>query len=493
MFAARFLVGIALFLTIQFIFMVLYNKQIQPKRRIRRQKQAQMKIIIVGDGKVGFTLSEHLSREGHDITIIDNRNDVLQKTIESLDVITIRGNGASSSVLKKAEVNKADLLIAATSSDEVNMICCLMGKKLGVKKTIARIRNPEYSEQLAMMENEMGLSMVVNPELATAMEISHLISFPSAINIGIFADDRVYLIEFKVKADNPMAGLSISAIQEKYSSNILICAVYRDSRIYIPNGDFIIKAGDHIHIVGDYESIDEHLKALGYREKKTRQVMIVGGGLITYYLSHILIDYGIEVKIIEKKKGKCEELCESIPQALLIYGDGTEKQLLDSERIDSTDAFIALTDVDEENLIMSMYAAYKNVPKVITKINRLEYADVIRQAGIDRVISPKYITANHIVRYVRGMQNLQGSRIKTLYRIMGKSAEVVEFVATSSTKHLGTPLAQIPLRKNILITTIVRDDDIIIPKGKDCFLEGDTVIVVTTMKQLEDLNEIFEK
>ncbi len=452
-----------------------------------------MKIIIVGDGKVGFTLSEHLSREGHDITIIDSRDDVLQKTIESLDVITIRGNGASIKVLNKAQAKNADLLIAATSSDEVNMICCLMGKKIGVKKTIARIRNPEYSEQLALMKDEMALSMIVNPELATAMDISHLISFPSAINIGIFADDRVYLIEFKVDDYSPIAGMSISAIQEKYKSDILICAVYREAQIYIPNGDFVIKEGDHIHVAGDYESIGAYLKALGHHEKKAKLVIIVGGGLITYYLSNILTDYGIEVKIIEKNKSKCEDLCEYTSQALIIYGDGTEKQLLDAEGISNADAFVALTDIDEENLIMSMYAAYKHVPKVITKINRLEYTDVIRKAGIDRVISPKYIAANHIVRYVRGMQNTKGSQIKTLYRIMGKSAEVVEFEATASTEYLGVPLMQMQLKKNILITTIVRKDSVIIPKGKDYFLEGDTVIVVTTMKQLEDLNEIFAK
>ena len=452
-----------------------------------------MKIIIVGDGKVGFTLSEHLSREGHDITIIDNKSDVLQKTIEALDVITIRGNGASISVLNKAQVSEADLLIAATSSDEVNMICCLIGKKLGAHETIARIRNPEYSEQLMMLRQEMGLSMIVNPELATAMEIFHLISFPSAINIGIFADDRVYMVEFKVGQDNPMVGLSLSRIQEKYSSDILICAVYRDNNIYIPNGDFIIKADDHIHIAGDHDSIGTHIKAIGYSQKKVKSVMLVGGGLITYYLSNILFDYGIQVKIIEKNQKKCEDLCEYIPDALIIYGDGTNKALLDSEGIANTDAFVALTDIDEENLIMSMYAAYRSVPKVITKINRLEYTDVIRKAGIDRVISPKYITANSIVRYVRSMQHLKGSRIKTLYRIMGKAAEVVEFVATADTKFLGTPLAQIPLKKNNLITTIVHDDEVIIPKGKDCFYEGDTVIVVTTMNQLEDLNEIFLK
>ncbi len=452
-----------------------------------------MKIVIVGDGKVGFTLSEHLSREGHDVTIIDNREEVLLRTIESLDVITIRGNGASSSVLLKAQADKADLLIAATSSDEVNMICCLTGKKLGVKKAIARIRNPEYSNQLAMMKEEMALSMIVNPELSTAMEISHLISFPSAINVGVFADDRVYLFEFKVSEANPMAGLSVANIQKTYFSNTLICAVNRGSRVFIPNGDFVIESGDHIHVAGEYESIGAHLKALGYNEKKTKLVMIIGGGLITYYLSNILIDYGIEVKIIEKDKTKCEQLCESLPQALIINGDGTERQLLDSEGIGDVDAYIALTNIDEENLIMSMYAVFKNVPKVIAKINRLEYADVIRQAGIDRVISPKLITANHIVRYVRSMQNLKGSKIKTLYRIMDDSAEVVEFVATSSTKHLGKTLMQIPFKKDILIATIVRKDNVIIPKGDDYFLEGDTVIVVTTMKQLEDLNEVFER
>ncbi len=451
-----------------------------------------MKIVIAGDGKIGFTLSEHLSREGHDITIVDNRKDVLQRTVEFLDVITIKGNGASVRVLQQAGVKDADLFIAATSTDELNMLSCVLAKKLGAPNTIARIRNPEYSEQLCMMKDEMGLSMVVNPELAAAMEISHIISFPSALNVGVFADDRVYLVEYKIQLDNSLTGQTISKIHQDYSKDVLICAVFRDKEIFIPNGDFVIQANDHIYIVGEYENIRTFIISLGHANDKVKSVMMVGGGLIAQYLSHILGEYGIKIKIIEVNQNKCEYLCEFVPEALVINGDGTEKELLDAEGIEKADAFIALTDMDEENLIMSMYAAYNGVSKVITKINRLEYAAVIQKAGVDKVISPKYIAANHIVRFVRGMQKKKGSDIKTLYRIMGKSAEIVEFVATSSTRHLGEPLSQLPFKKGLLITTIVRGDDVIIPKGNDVIFEGDHVIVATMMNQLEDLNEIFK-
>ncbi len=450
-----------------------------------------MKIIIVGDGKVGYTLSENLSKEGHDITIIDNQKHVLKKSIDSLDVIAIKGNGASYAVQKNAGISDADLLIAATSTDEVNMICCLIAKKLGAKHTIARIRNPEYNEQLKMMKQEMGLSMVVNPELATAIEISRLVSFPSAINIGTFADGKVSLIEYRIEAGNPLVGKAISTLKERYTSRIIICAVNRGSDIHIPKGDFVIAAGDTIHIAGSHKSINDFLHSLGQSEKKIKSVMIVGGGLIAFYLSRMLIDSGIQVKIIEKKEFKCEYLCETLPEALIIYGDGTDKELLDAEGITYTDAFIALTDMDEENLIMSMYAAYKGVSKVITKINRIEYTNVIKKAGIDRVISPKYIAANEIVRYVRSMESMGGGSIKTLYRIIGQQAEMIEFVATSGTHYLNIPINDLPIKKNLLITTIVRGENVIIPKGKNCIMEGDTVIVVTTMKLLDDLNQIF--
>lgn len=450
-----------------------------------------MKIIIVGDGKVGFALSENLSREGHDVTIIDNKNDVLQRSIESLDVFTIKGNGASASVLKSAGIDKADLLIAATSMDEVNMICCLMAKKLGADRTIARIRNPEYSEQLKMFESEMGLSMIVNPEFASAREIARLVSFPSALSLGTFADDRVYMVEFKVHGGNPIVGRPLSSMPELCSSQILVSAVNRGSDVYIPGGDFVIEAHDHIHIVGDYDSIVNYLKSVGQLEKKVRSAMIVGGGLITYYLTQMLLDHRMDVKIIEKSPDVCEQLSDSFPKALVIGGDGTEKELLDAEGLSDYGAFVALTNMDEENLIMSLYASYRGVPKVITKINRLGYADVIRKTGINRVISPKNIATNHIIRYVRNMENPTGNRIKTLYRLAGDCAEVVEFSATASTQNLGVPLSELRLKKNLLITTIVRDGSIIIPKGKDAIYEGDSVVVITTIKQLRDLNEIF--
>lgn len=450
-----------------------------------------MKIIIVGDGKVGYTLSDNLSREGHDITIIDNQEHVLKKSTDSLDVIAIKGNGASYAVQESAGISEADLLIAATSTDEVNMICCLIGKKLGAKHTIARIRNPEYNEQLKMMKQEMGLSMVVNPELAAAIEISRLVSFPSAISIGTFADGKVSLIEYRIESGNPLVGKAISTLKEKYTSRIIICAINRGSEIFIPKGDFVIAVGDNIHIAGSNKGLNDFLYSLGQNEKKIKSVMIVGGSLIAFYLSRMLIDGGIQVKIIEKKENKCEYLCETIPEAMVIYGDGTEKELLDAEGISYTGAFIALTDMDEENLIMSMYAAYKGVSKVITKINRLEYTSVIKKAGIDRVISPKHIAANEIVRYVRSMESMGGDSIKTLYRIIGQQAEMIEFVATSETYHLNVPIIELPLKKNLLITAIVRGDDVIIPKGKNCIMEGDTVIIVTTMKQLDVLNQIF--
>ena len=450
-----------------------------------------MKIIIVGDGKVGYTLSENLSREGHDITIIDNQRHVLKKSIEALDVIAITGNGASYAVQHEAGVSSADLLIAATSMDEVNMLCCLIAKKLGAKNTIARIRNPEYNEQLQLMKEEMGLSMVVNPELASATEIFRLISFPSAISIGTFSKSKVFLIEYKVEAGNPLAGKAIGELQGKHSSKILICAVARGQDTYIPNGDFVIQAGDNIHLAGTHRHISEFLLSLGQRDKRIKSAFIVGGGLIAFYLSKLLIDHGIQVKIIDKKEIKCGQLCESIPEALIIYGDGTDKELLDAEGLAYTDVFIGLTDIDEENLIMSLYAAYKNVPKVITKINRLEYAEVIKKAGVDRVISPKHIAANEIVRYVRSMERPGFGDIKTLYRIIGRQVEMVEFLATANTRHLGTPLSVLPLKSDLLITAIVRGRHVIIPKGKDYLQENDTVIVVTAKRQLDNLNQIF--
>ncbi len=449
-----------------------------------------MRIIIVGDGKVGYTLSENLSREGHDITIIDNRNDVLQRSMESLDVFTIKGNGTSASVLKQAGVAKADLLIAATSMDEVNILCCLMGRKLGAERTIARIRNPEYREQLTMFEKEMGLSMAVNPEFASAKEIARLVSFPSAMSVGTFADDRVFMAEFRIDKDNPLAGKPVSSLHDM-RMDILIGVVDRQHEAFIPNGDFVLNPGDHIHIVGDYASIGNYLKSTGQREKKVRSVMIVGGGLIAHYLSTMLIDLGIDVKIIEKEQDRCEYLSEILPAAMIISGDGTSKELLDSEGLTDYSAFIALTDMDEENLIISLYAAYKGVPKVITKINRLGYADVISNAGINRVISPKNIAANQIIRYVRNMENTNGNRIKTLYRVVGNSAEVVEFSASASTKNLGVPFSKLPIKNDVLIATIVRNNEIIIPKGKDYIVEGDSVIVVTTIEHLNDLNDIF--
>lgn len=448
-----------------------------------------MKIIIVGDGKVGFTLATRLSEEGHDITVVDNKSEALHKAVESLDVLTVEGNGASFSVLEEAGIKETDLLIAATAMDEVNMLCCLIGKRLGAKRTIAKMRDPDYFDQLESMKEEMGLSMVINPEQAAAEEIMRLITFPAALSIGSFAEGRVYVMEYKISPNGNLAGYSLAEIMAKYYSEILVCAVTRDGKVYIPDGSFVIKPGDHISVTGSHSSIGDFLYKCGQQEKKIKSTIIVGGGHITYYLSKLLIESGYSVKIIENNSSQCENLSTALKGVLVIEGDGTDQELLDAERIDKAGAFVALSDLDEDNLLMSIYAADKGVPKVIARINRTGYADVITKAGVNSVISPQSITANHIVQYVRNMSK-RSNHLKSLYLIKDQ-AELIEFTADDITEKLGIPLSSLKIKPGIIIAAIVRGDKVIIPKGGNKLLSGDRVVISTTVKQMADLREIF--
>ncbi|MGI5891898.1 MAG: Trk system potassium transporter TrkA [Bacillota bacterium] len=450
-----------------------------------------MEIVIVGDGKVGYTLAEQLSQENHNITVIDNDPEALSRVTDFLDVIGVEGNGASYDVQKEAGVAEADLLIAATSSDEVNMICCLIARKLGARHTIARIRNPEYSRQLYILKEELAMSMVINPEHAAAVEISRLISFPSAINTGSFAKGMVDVVELKIDVNNPLDGKSLAQINKENKVNVLICAVERDNKLIIPDGNFVLHVGDHIYICGDNKKIARFIHSSGIASHRIRSVMIIGAGKISYYLSKILVEMGIHVQIIERDPHRCEIISDNFPHVLVIEGDGSEQNLLDAEGIDSVDAFVALTNIDEENLLIAMYAAKKGVPKVITKLNRLNYLDIIKETGIDSVISPKYITAYQIVQYVRAMENAVGSQVKTLYRIAEGQAEIVEFLATNNTLHLGEKLRDIKTRPDVLITAIVRDRQLVIPTGNDHIEENDSVVIITTKKMFNDLNNIF--
>ncbi len=451
-----------------------------------------MNIVIIGDGKVGYTLAEQLSREDHDITMIEKNSFTLQRTVESLDIEGVLGNGASYKVQMEAGVNHADLLIAATSSDEINMISCLLARKLGAKHTIARIRNAEYGPQLMLLKDELGLSMVINPEQATAVEISRLISFPSAIAASSFAKGRVCVIAVRVRPESKLAGLQLCQIHQKFPVNILIGAVQREDQVIIPDGNFTLEPGDIVHVMGDQKKIALFFRDVGTISRKVKRVMIIGGSRIAYYLAKILDDMRIDVRIIEQKPERCQYLDQELPHVLVIEGDGTEQNLLSEEGVDEMDAFVALTDIDEENMIISMYASRCGVNKVIAKINRLNYLDIITDAGIDSVVSPKLITASQMIQYVRALENASGSsQVQTLYRIANNQAEILEFRVQDGTKHLGETLNDIQLRPNTLIGAIVRKHDLIIPRGSDRILAGDKVIVITCNQMYHDLADIF--
>ena len=450
-----------------------------------------MKIVIIGDGKVGFTLAEQLAIENHDITIIDHNPSPLKSTMDKLDVISILGNGASYTVQMQADVGKSDVLIAATSMDEVNMISCLLARKLGAKHTIARIRNPEYDEQLLFLKDELGLSMVINPERATAVDISRTIYYPKALSTNSFCKGRINVVELRVDQESFLADESISSIHKKHTINILFCAVVRNGDVFIPDGNFVLRAGDRVHICGENKKIAMFLNSIGGSERKTKMVMIIGGSRICHYLTKILLDSGINVRIIEKNPERCRVLSETFPHALIIEGDGTDQDVLEAEGLEEADALVALMDFDEENFITSMYASKCGVPKTIAKINRTNYYNIIQDTGIDKVVSPKLITSSRIIQYVRAMQNAVGSEIKTLYRIADERAEIAEFVAGENTRHLGERFSGIRLKENTLIIGIAHQDKIITPHGKDHISKGDNVVVITTGRQLKDLNDIF--
>lgn len=450
-----------------------------------------MKIIIIGDGKVGYSLAENLSKEGNDVTIIDKNIDALRKANENLDVMCIKGNGVSTKILLEAGVSTADLLIAATTSDEMNMVCCLTAKKLGAHHTIARIRDPEYANELSMLTAELELDMVINPEQAAAYEIARLLRFPSAVYLEHFADGKVELVEIKISANSPIAGMQLKDISSRISNSILVGAVARNEEIIIPSGDFKIARGDTAYIIGKPSSITDFCKHIGIYMQKIRNVMIVGGGRIAHYLALLIADTGMKIKILEIDRERCSELSELLPNALIINGDGTEEEFLKSENLSEMGAFVSLTGRDEENLMTALLAKQSGVPKVIAKINRMSYHGVIKNLGIDSIVSPKSIITDQIIRYVRGLENAEGNAVKALHRIIDGQAEVMEFIAGKSGDFLNIQLKRLNIKKGILIAAIVRRNEIIIPRGNDVIKPGDSVIVITKNRNLNDLSDII--
>lgn len=451
-----------------------------------------MKIVIVGDGKVGFALTRLLSKEGHDLVIIDSNTSVLRETQEVFDIAVVSGNGACVEVQQSADVQRSDVLIAATSSDEINLLSCMIARKLGCKSTIARVREPAYDSQLRLLKDELGLSLSINPERSAAREIFRLLQLPSFLKRDSFANGRVELVELKLKRDNTLVDKKLSELTGLGQLNVLICAVDRDGEITIPSGSFTLREGDKITIAADATGLAALLRKLNVISHKTQSVMIVGGSRIAEYLAAMLLRAHVHVTVIEKQRARCDQLCEQLPGAFVIHGDGSQQELLLAEGLKKTDAVVTLTGMDEENLIISMFANYMGVHKTITKINRTEYREVFADKGIDTIVSPKLITADEIVSYIRAMSNTSAGSVVTLYHIANDKAEAVEFSINNDAPYLNIPLWQLKLKPNILIASIIRARKVIIPRGGDSMQKGDAVVVVTPAdRAIYDLKDIF--
>lgn len=452
-----------------------------------------MQIIIVGCGKVGRTLAEQLQEEKTDLTLIDLSADKINAITEDVDALGIVGNGASINTLMEAGIENADIMIAVTASDELNLLCCLIAQKTGKCHTIARVRNPIYSQEIEFIKERLGVDMIINPELAAAQEISRLLRFPSAIKIDTFARGRVELLKFKVLPEFHLDGLSVSHITEKLSCDVLFCAVESKDGVSIPGGNQVIHNGDLVSILASPQNAALFFKKIGLKTHQVKNALLIGGGTVAYYLTQMLLAMKIRVKIIENDRKRCEELSELLPEATIINGDGTDRSLLMEEGLSHTEAFVALTDLDEENIFLSLFARTVSQAKLIPKVNRLAFDDVIDSLDLGSIIYPKYITADGILQYVRAMQNSIGSNVETLYHILDGRAEALEFAIKDTCPFLGIPLSRLNLKKNLLLGYLNRGGTVKIPRGQDTLQAGDTVIIVTTHKGLRDIRDILDK
>ena len=449
-----------------------------------------MKIIIVGAGKVGYTLAKYLSVEEDNVTIIDNKVEPLERMNNNLDVMCLKGNCTDLKVLIEAGIREADLFISVTNSDELNMLCSLAAKKLGVKYTVARVRNPGYDEEITLLTEAVGIDLVINPEKAAAIEIAKLIKYPSVCSIDDFSNGKVNLVGFKVSEDIFLEGKKVSDI-DFIRGNVLFCGVERDNKVIIPRGDLVFNKDDRIYVIGEHKDIQSFFKRLGKYKNKINTAMIIGGSRIGYYLARKVTEVGVTCKIIEKDLKKCEELNELLPNSIIINGDGMDEELLLSESLTETDSFITLTGRDEDNLIASLFAANKNVNDIITKVTRDNYSEIAKTVGINSIINPKNVTANQILKYVRSLKNERKCSIENVYRICNDQAEAIELIVGPSTKNLDTKFKNIKFQKDCIVATIVRNDEIIIPTGDDMLKIGDRVIIVTKNTKIANVNEIF--
>ena len=451
-----------------------------------------MKIVVIGDGKVGHKVAARLSEEDYDIVLIDQNAGKLRESLNQMDVFCITGNGADVEIQKEADVPHADLVIACASTDEMNMLSCLLARRLGAKHTIARVRNPMYYRQIDILKEDLHLSMAVNPELAAANEISRVLLLPEACKVETFMKGRVELIEHVMREESLLAGLSLAEIYRKFQIKILVCAVKRGSEIYIPDGDFVLQQGDRLHIAAAHQDLKAFLKALGRRNAKIKKVLICGGGNVCFYLTRQLLQVGMQVKIVERNEKTCEYLCEALPGVTVIHGDAADHDLLLEEGIGNADAVVALTGMDEENIIMSLFAKTQGVSKIIAKVNEDSRAQMVEGLGIDSIISAKSAAADAIVGYVRARNNSYSSaNVKTIYRLLNGSLEAMEFIIKKESSLTNVPLKNLPTKPNNLIACIGRNRRIIIPNGEDHLEVGDSVIVITKDHIINDLKDIL--
>ena len=451
-----------------------------------------MKIIIVGCGKVGYAIAQQLTQEKHDITIVDDEAIHLNRADSTLDVMCIHGNGASISVLMEAGARNADLVIAVTGVDETNLVCALIAKSLGAQHTIARIRNPDYRRDADMLKREIGLDMVINPDLAAAQEIARILSFPAAISVEPFAGGRIDMIGFQLHPEDTILGRSLSDFHRERVAEVLICAAQRGDEFIIPNGSFVPQLDDRLYMVGSKTELHKMLRSMGRSLQRVKDVSILGGSRISMYLSWELARAGTRVHIVEQDHDKCLRLSQELPDAMIIEGDGTDTDLIRSENLFGADGFVALTGRDEENLLMALSARRAGVRKVLAKMTRPNYMDLVQETGLGSIISPKDIIANQITRYVRALANSQGMAVESLYKLLGGTVEALEFTAKNDGYGiLHTPLMKLPLRHGVLLAAIVREGRIIIPGGMTTIEPGDHVLVVTNVPGLTDLKNIL--
>ena len=452
-----------------------------------------MTIIIVGNGKVGFFLAENLADENHDVTIIDNSEDALKRAEDSLDVLCIRGSGTNLGVLLEAGTERADVLISVMDSDEKNMVACTLAKGIGAKYTIARIRGADFLSNIGKYKQQFHIDMIINPEYRTAVEISQLLRFPDAHEIESFYRGRIELVSFRITEKDAIAGIPLHQVMKNLKGMpILFCSAVRGNEVFIPNGNTVLRAGDKAYVIGDAFDITKFFKYLGHFTSKVKSVFIIGGGKITYYLAGMLTKLNMSVKIVEINPDRAVFMSEEIPDAMIVNGDGTDQELLFTENLSKFEACVALTGRDEENLITSLYAMQIGVPKVVVKINREGYSEVIQRLGIDSVVNPKEVTAEDILQIVRSMQNAYGNRMVTLRRIAGGMVEVVEFHVSANTKNLNVPLKDMRVKNGILVALIIRGGKLIIPEGGSHIEVGDNVILMSQGMEILDLDDIFD-